>query len=243
MKRISTFVVLLVLLCGVSQGRHTQRYQVHYNPYAFNYHSNGLVGGGMRYSMHAFNYGNSGLIQEYQTGGARSYNPCYIVCNAPAAQSSSSGRCSPARVHSAPARRFAISAEKLRRIEEKDGLNIIRQYLAEQGLKDVRLKHHLSIENQTVGTVLVVADSDLVITYRNTEAIISLAKETGYKKLAVERFERQMADASATTLAAGGQVYAIDASGKDQVLVAMQDCAELNPDTQAPAPATMYAKN
>jgi len=240
MKRISTFVALLVLFCATAQARQTQRYRVHYNPYAFGYHKSGLVNGGVRYSMHAFSYHHAGLIQESRT------------CRTPRFWLTAPRRISHGRIDacfqsaSTPKRppsyrRCVASAKARRESEEKDGLHVIRKYLAAQGHKNIYLKHQLSIENQTIGAAIVLADSDLVITYVNAEAMAALAEETGRKKQAVERLEQRLADARETMLARGGQVYAIDASDRGQILMALQDCFPLSPN--AAAPTAVYAKN
>jgi hypothetical protein len=234
MKRTSTFVALLVLLCGVCHGRHTQYRQVRYSPYAFSYHNSGLVPSGVRHSLHAFSYHNPGLISDYRGGSGLSYRH-----GSARIQTS----CSPNRRRSASRGRSSISAKELREARENNGLYIIRQYLAHRGFKNVRLKHHLSMKNRTVLAAFVLPDENLIVTYRNTQALASLAEEQGFKKKAIERVEMDLADTTTAFLAKGGQVHGINASGKEQVLVALQDCVELRPDDAQPHAIMMLAKN
>ncbi len=242
MKRTSTFIALLILLCGVgaAQARHSQRYRVQYNPYAFSYSNSGLVPGGVAYSMYAFRYGHSGLIQEYQTCPTLPCRPC-VGCTVSTGSISINSQCASAPACSVSARRFSATKAKPRWIREKDGLDVIREYLAQQGHRGIYVKHHLSIENETIGAAIVLTQSNLVITYTNAEALASLAEETGYKKHAVDRMEQSLAETLERTLAKGGQVYNIDTSDKDQIVVALQDYAPLNPNT--PTSTAVYAKN
>jgi len=243
MKRISTFVALLILLCGVCQGRSVQRHRVHYSTHAFGYHNNGLVPGGTRYSTHAFSYRNNGLIVENQIGPGPIYGPggiygpTGVYCVEPIRAT-----CTPVRRRTVTVRWSAVTRQKLREIQRNDGLHVIRRHLTEKGYKDVRLKHHLSIENRTITAAFLVPKKNLLITYRNAEALASLAEETGFKKKAIEKFETDMARTTTALLAKGGRVYGIDASDREQILVAMQDCAELKPAPVVPVPVTMYAK-
>jgi hypothetical protein len=88
MRRVSIGISLLILMPGITQA-YCDSYSsscccTHYSPYAFSYHSNGLVPGcvkyssyafginssglvfsGVRYSPYAFNYHSSGLILDY----------------------------------------------------------------------------------------------------------------------------------------------------------------------------------
>ena len=99
MKRISIILALLVLLPAATQARHSQRYRIVYNPYAFSYHHSGLVPGslkysmdafgpnhsglvdyGMRYDPYAFKYGRSGLVSDYSARRISLYVPCVVPC-------------------------------------------------------------------------------------------------------------------------------------------------------------------
>ena len=64
MKRTSIIIALLVLAPAATQARHSQRYRIRYSPYAFSYHTSGLIPGGIKYSPYAFTPSRSGLVYE-----------------------------------------------------------------------------------------------------------------------------------------------------------------------------------
>jgi hypothetical protein len=67
MRRISIGMMLLFLVPSITQAYHygsSLRYRVQFSPYAFGYHSNGLVPGGLAYTPYAFSPGRSGLVFE-----------------------------------------------------------------------------------------------------------------------------------------------------------------------------------
>jgi len=99
MRRISIALTLVLLVPSIAPADYVVplRHRVQFSPYAFSYHNNGLVPGGItyspyafrpsstglvfegvRYTPYAFNYRNSGLILDYYW-----YPVPYVVCNHP----------------------------------------------------------------------------------------------------------------------------------------------------------------
>ncbi len=76
MKRISLLVAIVALAPAVSHANcnSSQRYRVHYSPYAFNYHSSGLIRGGLKYSPYAYNLHTSGLVLDGVRYSPYAYN-------------------------------------------------------------------------------------------------------------------------------------------------------------------------
>jgi len=72
MRRVSIGISLLMLMPAITQADYDVPldYRVQFSPYAFSYHSTGLVPGGFRYNPYAFNRSTSGLVFK----GVR-YNP------------------------------------------------------------------------------------------------------------------------------------------------------------------------
>ncbi|MBN1509804.1 MAG: hypothetical protein JW955_23355 [Sedimentisphaerales bacterium] len=66
MRRISIALTLVFLVPSVAPAECVVPLysRVHYSPYAFSYHNNGLVPGGITYSPYAFRSNNSGLVFE-----------------------------------------------------------------------------------------------------------------------------------------------------------------------------------
>lgn len=98
MRRVSIGISLLMLMPAITQADYDVPldYRVQFSPYAFSYHSNGLVPGGfrynpyafsrstsglvfkgVRYNPYAFNYADTGLIVDYYYWWPM---PCYVPC-------------------------------------------------------------------------------------------------------------------------------------------------------------------
>lgn len=266
MKRISIVIVLAMLAPTMGgTGRYSsQRYRVRYSPYAFNYHNSGLIPGGLKYSPYAFQSGNSGLVYE----GTR-YTPYvfnyhnrglvvdYYLWHTPV--------CSPGQVYSAgtarhvshaarpkqsqaatrrrPARHAATSAAQTRPAKTADGTQVIRQYLQSRGFDAVDISRRLSIRNRTAGLAFILPDRNLVIRYTDPEILQSFSAESTTSSKVLNRYEQRWQTFAQAFEARGGTVYRIDTSDRGQILAALDKCDRLAPDSAAPQPTTLYAKN
>jgi len=261
MKRISILVALAILAPTVSQASRfgSQRNRIRYSPYAFSYRNSGLVPGGIKYSPYAFtprhsglvyqgarytpyafNYRNSGLVVDYYWWQTPICPPCQsntaIRCVAPTTVKRSNGRRAVAQ--RGPARRPSVSSAKLRKIRETDGTHVIRQYLKDRGFGDIEVNHRLSVENRTASVAFVLRDRNLIVRYSNPEIVETLTTVSGARKKAFERYEARWETLAETFQANGGSVYRVDATDKDQIVAALDNCGEL-----APAGTTLYTKD
>lgn len=98
MRRISIGISLLILMPAITQASYngSLEYRVQFSPYAFSYHSNGLVPGGFRYNPYAFGRSSSGLVFKGVRYDPYAFNyantglildnyywlpiPCYVPC-------------------------------------------------------------------------------------------------------------------------------------------------------------------
>lgn len=259
MKRISILVAVVALAPAVGHGNihRSERYQVRYSPYAFNYRNSGLIPGGVKYSPHvfnvrntglayegvrytphAFNYRSAGLVVDYHLWHAPCCVPCPVVELHAAPQGTSSGR---ARRRPPVYRGPSASTQRLHEIRQTDGEQTVRRYLQAQGLDDVRIDRRLNVENRTAGAAFVLRDRNLVVRYTNPEIMESLAAEgTGWAK-AIERYEDSWEAFAEDFEARGGTVYYVDASEPDQIVAALAACHELAPPPGS-GQATMVAR-
>lgn len=256
MKRTSLIIALLVLAPAVSQARHSQLYRTRYHPYAFNYHSSGLIPGGLRYHPYAFNYHHSGLTFagaryepyafDYHHSGLildcywqptpvcpsyQAYSPCTVSSNPCAVRSQSRGRRA-AVIH-------AVSSEKLREIRQADGMHTIRAYLRACNLDNVEITNRLSVKNQTASVVFILRDQGRIIRYDNPEVIATLKAESGSMEKALERHEQRWQALAKSFQGSGGKAYCVNATEKDQIVAALDDCLQPAPPS---TPTPMYAK-
>lgn len=258
MKRTSLIIALLVLVPAASQARHSERYRIRYSPYAFSYHNSGLIPGSVKYSPYAFTPSSSGLVYEgtRYTPYAFTYrNPGLVVdyywwqasvcppCGAPPCQSrvyTSNQR--PVARRAAP-RRHAISAAKLRQIRETDGMHVIRQALKDRGFENVEVNYRVGFQNRTASVVFILRKQGLVIRYSNPEVMASMDAESPARQVAVKRLEERWQTLAKTFQSNGGASYCVNTADKDQMVAALDHCAELVPEQAAPGPTTLYARN
>ncbi len=259
MKRISLLVAIVALAPAVSHAGcySSQRYRVHYSPYAFNYHSSGLVRGGLKYSPYAYDLHTSGLVLDgarytpyaynYHSSGLvvdYTYWPttaCPVVQVVETCASPSRGTAVRPRSCRTVSRGRYVSREKLQETRAADGEHIVRQYLQSQGLDEVRIDRRLCIENQTAGAAFILHDKNLVIRYSNPEIMASLEEAGGGRARAAERYEENWESFARDVEARGGTVYCVDAAEPDQIVAALAACEALNGDNPA-QPVTMVAK-
>ena len=256
MKRISIILALLVLLPATTRAFHSQRYRIVYNPYAFSYHHSGLVPGslkysmdafgpnhsglvdyGMRYDPYAFKYGRSGLVSDYSARRISLCVPCVVPCKGtapPVARRTTPRRIRP--VHK-------VSSEQLREIRETDGLHVIRQYLAEHGIDNVRIIHGWHVKNRTAGAIFILREQGLVVRYTNPEILASMAAGSVAQRTALERQEQRWETVAKAFQETGGAVYCIDTTDKDQMVAALDQCDALVPGGATLQPAPLYAKD
>ncbi len=250
-------VVALVPVVGYGNVHRSERYQVRYSPYAFNYRNSGLIPGGVKYSPHVFNirntglayegvrytphalnYRNSGFVVDYHLWHAPCCVPCPVIEVHAAPQGTSSGRAGRRPpVYRGP----SASTRKLQEIRENDGEQTVRRYFQAQGLDDVRTDRRLNVENRTAGAVFVLRDRDLVVRYTNPEIMESLAARGGGWTKAIERYEERWEAYAGDFEACGGTVYCVDASEPDQIVAALAACPELAPLPDS-GQATMVAR-
>jgi len=264
MKRTSLIIALLVLVPAASQARHSQRYRIRYHPYAFNYHNSGLIPGGIkyspyalkpgssglvyegtRYSPYAFNYHNSGLVVDYYWWQAPICPPCEIrsSCGGSPNPSVVCATSSRAMARRAPARRHAISSEKLREIRATDGMQVVRRYLRDRGLGDVEINHRLSVKNRTASVAFILREQGLIIKYSNPEIVESLEAEPQSKGKALERYQQRWEAFAKTFQDKGGAVFCVDTADQNQIVAALDSCDALSPSGEAPRRTTLYAKD
>lgn len=260
MKRISLLVAIVALAPAVCQASHyySQQYRVRYSPYAFNYHSSGLIRGGIKYSPYAYNSHSAGLVYEgvrytpyaynYHSSGLvidYTYWPtqaCPVVqvvesCT-PSSRRTAARRPSPRRPVS---RGRYVSNERAQEDRTADGEHIVRQYLQARGLDEVRIDRRFCIENQTAGAAFILRDKNLVLRYTNPEIMASLEETGGGRMKAAQRYEENWEAFAKDVEARGGTVYCVDASEPDQIVAALAACDALNPDSPD-EPTTLIAK-
>ena len=258
MKRTSLIIALLVLVPAASQARHSERYRIRYSPYAFSYHNSGLIPGsvkyspyaftpsssglvydGTRYTPYAFTYRNPGLVVDYYWWQAPVCPPCEIAPHHSRVYTSSRR---PVARRTAP-RKHAISAAKLRQIRETDGMHVIHQALKDRGFENVEVNYRVSFQNRTASAVFILRQQGLVIKYSNPEVVASMEAESPARQVAAKQYEERWQALAKTFQGNGSAIYCVNTAEKDQMVAALDNCAELIPERGEPATTTLYAKN
>jgi len=272
MKRTSLWIALLALTPTITQAWHTDslRYRVRYSPYARDYHHSGLIPGGLRYSPYAQGPGRSGLVYERTryTPYALSYDDpglvvdyyvwpisrCAPVCvqvhsprprrvvRVPAASRRVCGRSSPATRQTSTYAKSGGARGKSSPMSEENGLQVIRQYLDSKNVGNVGINHVLRIDGHLVTANFILRDRNLILTYWNPEEIESLAAKADFKQKAFERYRKNWQRLAEKHESNGGQIYYVEASGRERILAALESCGQLDPGGDVSQDATLYAK-
>jgi hypothetical protein len=281
MRRISIGIALLLLVPSISQAYYngaSQHYRVQFNPYAFNYHNNGLVPGGITYSPYAFSPRNSGLVFEgvrytpyafnyHSTGLVLDYY-WYPIPYAAYSPSCSSDRVypkydraqpcdkrdmssrSPSSYHSrdtvapAPANAPVIAAER------QDTISIIRQYLRDRGLSDVSVNRILRVEGKLVSADFTVGGRNLLIKYWGPKQVESPDAKADQERSStgsvaskmIEKYKKDWESFAGKYQQDGGEVYVVAASGRTDIIAALDACDKLSPGDARPGPQPVYAR-
>jgi hypothetical protein len=205
-------------------------YYLSYSPYAFSTrNTSGLVPYYFRYSPYAYSSQNpSGLISEYY---AYYYAPrdfylrpydyesfkkadCYYDCPAQSNNTKYYYR----QTSSAKRERTTTYANKMNMLREKDGMQIIYNYLKSNNINDFEMDRLFKVDNKTVSVSFIFRDKNIIIKYWNPEEVSSLLEQPGYKKTYYEQYKQQWAEFCQKHEENGGKVYQIESADKEDIL-------------------------
>ncbi len=238
------------------RGRYYNDYLVRYSPYAFSYNSTGLIPGGVtyspyaltpgqpglvfdsvRYTPYAFSYSNPGLIVDYYASSYPVYPPQVVVVSCPHSGHASRTAIPPIRATlNQPFGRQDVPGQA----NSADPMQTIRQYLAGHGFNSVDTNYLWRAEGKTVCVSFILRDKGVAIRYSNSEVMESLG--TGTQKSCVQRQEQTWEAFAKDFKTSGGSVYSINASGREQIIAALDNCHALRPQDSTATESVMFAK-
>ena len=212
-----------------------------YSPYAFSRQNpSGLVPDYLRYSPYALSYKNpSGLISDYCSSYITpyAYRTSFlssIYCCPNTCIHESSDRPHNTRYYyeqSSTAQReittrAAEYAKKMNMLREKDGMQIIYNYLKNSNINNFEMDRLFKAENKTVSVNFVFRDKNIIIKYWNPDEVRNLMQQSGYKKTYCEQYQQQWKDICKKHEEKGGKVYHIESADKEEILNKLSLCLE-----------------
>jgi hypothetical protein len=273
MRRISLGVILLFLAADITQADYNYlplRYRVQYNPYAFGYHNNGLVPGGIRYNPYAFKpgasglafegvrytpyaltYGSTGLVLDYYyypipcaIAGPCSYDRVCSGYDSGHKKGQRPGHCDN-RGTTVPAPNGAAASART-----EDPVAVIRQYLRERGLSNVGIDRIVRVGNELVSVDFTVGGRNLLIKYWNPARLKSAEAGTGrqsdikssIESMKIEKYTKEWEAFAGKYQQQGGEIYVVAASGRADIVAALDACEKLRSGDAEPDPSPKYAK-
>jgi hypothetical protein len=285
MRRISIAMTLALLVPSLAQADYNAplRYRVQYNPYAFGYHSNGLVPGGIKYTPYAFKAGSSGLVFEgvryipyaftYKSTGLvldyywypipyAVYSPSCAPdqvypmynrvqpCDRRDSRTVNKGYRSRSYYQSRDTATATEGDDAVASAERQDTITVIRQYLRERGISDVGINRILRVDDKLVSADFTVGGRNLLIKYwdptqtepKETQADSKRASTSSVGAKMIEKYKKDWEAFAGKYQQDGGEIYVIAASGRTDIVAALDACTKLGPGDAKPAPRTMYAK-
>jgi hypothetical protein len=223
------------LICG----------ELEYSPYTFSHkHPSGLIPYYFRYSPYAFSQGNpSGLIPYYYRYSPYAFSPgnpsglisdycsSYFVPYAYYTSFSGSINCCPNNRRLSTAQRetkvrTTEYAKKMNMLREKDGMQIIYNYLKNSNINNFEMDRLFKAENKTVSVNFVFRDKNIIIKYWNPDEVRNLMQQSGYKKTYCEQYQQQWKDICKKHEEKGGKVYHIESADKEEILNKLSLCLE-----------------
>jgi len=236
MKRIFIGAAILAFLPGITNAYYGgYGYGVRYSPYAFSYHSSGLVPCGFEYTPYAFSYQNSGLVYGYgicDYGGGYTY-PVTGVHHRGAIR----GTPRPASAYRHLAQATPCPPRR------PDGMAIIRQHLHAKGLTGVDINRILRVGDQLISVDFLVKDRNLLIKYWNPEGIEQLSTKEPFRQKAYASYRESWGQFARQFQQKGGEIYYVNASEPQTIVAALESCPRLSPSNNVQPPAVLYAKN
>lgn len=280
MRRISIAMTLALLVPSITQADYNAplRHRVQYNPYAFGYHSNGLVPGGIKYTPYAFKAGSSGLVFEgvRYTPYAFTYKSTGLVLDYywyPIPYAVYSPSCSPDQIHPVygaqpcnrrdsrtvrspsyyQSRDTTAAGEADRSVasaKREDTIAVIRQYLRERGISDVGINRILRVDDKLVSADFTVGGRNLLIKYwdptqtesKDAKADCERTSTIALGAKMIEKYKKDWEAFAGKYQQNGGEIYVVAASGRTDIVAALNACTKLGPADAKPAPQTMYAR-
>lgn len=237
---------------------------VYYSPYVVGHGRTGLVEGYARYSPYAFGHGHSGLVEDY--GGAYGvysygYAPgCYNVVHhyVPVSRSckstdTSHGYGKTNQLQAAKSRRETLEELKARRtamaearkkreaIRANDGKTIIAAYLKGNDIP-FRTTRILSIEGRTVSVDFLLNDGKTIIKYWNPAEIPSKDTQHQLQRKFFERYVESWKVARDEHLEAGGSIYQVISSEREEILAKLPQLPDRNGNEKVYASAQGESK-
>ena len=280
MRRISLGVILLLFVPSITQADYVVplSYRVHYDPYSFGYHSNGLVPGGIHYNPYAFKPNTSGLVFEgvryipyaftYKSTGLvldYYYYPIPYVIGGPPCPSMQAypgyGGVPPygTRPANPPAPSYDQNGgtepptqvdESAASAQRDDAMVVIRQYLRERRLSDVVINRILRIDNKLVSADFAIRGRNLLIKYwdptqiqspdANAAPQPSPANSRGTR--ALEKYRTDWQTFAGKYQQEGGEIYVVAASGRTDIIAALDACEKLKSTDIEPSAEPRYVK-
>ena len=279
MRRISLGVTLLLLMPSITQADYNYlplNYRVQYNPYAFGYHSNGLVPGGIQYTPYAFKPHTSGLVFEgvryipyaftYKSSGLvldYYYYPVpYAVYSPPCPPQQASSKYSGAPPYGQNNGRMGDMGGASGSYyqgrdtampdtgEREDALVIIRQYLHERRFSNVTVNRILRVHNKLISVDFIVGGRNLLIKYWNPTQIQSpdanaapqLVSTSSSESRTIEKYRKDWEIFAGEYQQQGGEIYVVAASGRADIIAALDACKKLGPAEAEPSAEPRYVK-
>ena len=103
-------------------------------------------------------------------------------------------------------------------LREKDGMQIIYNYLKSNNINDFEMDRLFKVNNKTVSVTFIFRDKNIIIKYWNPEEIQSLLQQPDYKKTYYEQYKQQWVESCQKHEENGGKVYQIESVDKEEIL-------------------------
>jgi hypothetical protein len=269
MRRASIGILLLMLLPAITQAWYDipLECRVHFSPYAFSYHSNGLVPGGFkynpyafsrsttgivfkgfRYNPYAFNYTDTGLILDYYYWWPFPW-PQAVAYSSGNTPGSYNGNVQPGS-SAPPSYSFSVTVPERaparpaqpEQNRHDDPLIVIKQHLRDRGFTNVSINRILRVDGKLLSADFLLQDQNLLIKYWDLRQIEALDAKADLKQKMVEKYRKDWEAYAEQYKQSGGKIYTIEVSDREEIKLVLDSCSELTPGNGTASAQTLYAR-
>jgi acyl carrier protein phosphodiesterase len=120
------------------------------------------------------------------------------------------------------------SKKQTKTAKEQNSKDIIYRYLKSRNIDGFKMTGMLSIEGRVVNVNFQLKDKNIMITYWDLDEVQSLLQQPGYRRIYLERHEKEWKNLCSKYTQAGGKIYPITSADEKEILAKLTLCSELN---------------
>jgi len=171
-------------------------------------------------------------------------------CNRKDVRTRGTGHSSPSDCESSDTVAPAPADTSVASAEREDTITVIRRHLRERGFSDVGVNRILRVDNKLVSADFTVGGRNLLIKYwdptqiepQDAKADSERTSRSSIGSKMIAKYRKDWEAFAGKYQQDGGEIYVVAASGRTDIIAALDACNKLGPGDAKPGPQATYAK-